>query len=105
MKRRVWIPAFGALLVLVAGALWTIGLLVPGSLDRPPTLLPVPPLPPTTRSSLIVTPVVIPLSAIRDAIEREVPRDLSNQNTSNSSSVPTVPSLPLDWSLAREPFA
>jgi hypothetical protein len=104
MKRRVWIPAFGALLVLVAGALWIMGLLVPGSLDRPPTLLPVPPLPPTTRSSLIVTPVVISLSAIRDAIEREVPRDLSNQNTSNSSSVPTVPSLPLDWSLAREPF-
>jgi hypothetical protein len=105
MKWRVWVPAIGAVIVLMAAALWTMGLLPPGSLDRPPTLLEAPPLPPTARSSLIVTPVVIPLSAIRDAIEQEVPRDLSNQTTSNSSSVPNVPSLPLDWSLAREPFA
>jgi hypothetical protein len=106
MKRPLWIIAVGALIVVVvAGAVWTMGLLAPYSIDRPPKLDEVSPLPPITRSSLIVSPVVIPLRVIQDAVEQGVPRNLSNQNASNSPSLPNMPNLGLNWSLVREPFA
>ena len=105
MKMRWWIPAIAAFIVVAAGALWTVGLLAPRSINRPPTLVEVPPLPLTARSSLIVTPIVIPLSAIRDAIEQQVPHDLSSQATSDSSFSPNIPGPPFTWSFTRGPFA
>ena len=105
MKWRWLIPSIATLTVVAAGTLWTMGLLAPRSFNRPPTLDKVPALPLSAHSSLIVTPIVIPLSAIRDAIEQQVPRNLSSQDTSNSPSSPNIPGLPFNWSLAREPFA
>lgn len=105
MKLRWWVPAIAVFIVVAAGALWTMGLLAPRSINRPPTLVEVPPLPLTARSSRIVTPIVIPLSAIRDAIEQQVPRNLSSQDTSNTLTAPNVPGPPFNWSLTREPFA
>ena len=68
--------AIALLVVAVAGAggvVWFLKSRAPTSIDRPPVLANVPSLPEVTRSSLIVTPVVVPLAVIRTAIETAIP--------------------------------
>src|SRR5712691_789690 len=94
----------GALIVVVAlaGTVWAIKWFAPSAVDRRPKLAEVPPLPPVTRSSVIVTPVVIALTAIQDALERAAPRDLSGK-----PDIPLPPNITngeINWSLARDPF-
>jgi hypothetical protein len=85
------------------GAVWWTGVLVPRVPNERPQLAETPPLPPVSHSSLIVAPVAIRLSAIQEAIERSVPRDLTGQP--DLSALANIPGLKLTWSLAREPFA
>jgi hypothetical protein len=94
----------GALIVLVAlaGVVWAIKWFAPGAVDRRPKLAEVPPLAPVTRSSVIVTPVVITLTAIQDALERAAPRDLSGK-----PDIPPPPNITngeINWTLTRGPF-
>ena len=108
MKWPLWIVAFGALVLLAAGAAWKMAWLAPHPIDQPPKLAEVPPLPAITSSSLIVTPVAISFTAIQDALEQGVPSDLSKLIGQNSPSFPTFPNAPnsaFNWSLTREPFA
>ena len=44
-----------------------------------PALVELPPLPPATRSSFIVAPVAIELTAIRDAADRAAPRNFAGK--------------------------
>ena len=44
-----------------------------------PEVAEVPPLPPMSRTSVIVAPVAIALTAIRDALEREAPRNFAGK--------------------------
>ena len=67
----------GAVLVaaLVTGSLFVASNFWPGAeTGRAPTLAPVPPLEPVTRSSTIIAPVAIAHSAIRTALEAQAPR-------------------------------
>jgi hypothetical protein len=97
--RRIAIAAVIGVVAIIgaAGAMKWLG-----QGDRRPALVTVPPLAPVTRSSTIVTPVAIALTAIRDALEREAPPDLSGK--------PDIPSLPfltdvdIGWSVSRGPF-
>jgi hypothetical protein len=86
--------------VAIIGAGWAMKWLGLG--DRRPALATVPPLAPVTRSSTIITPVAIAHAAIRDALERAAPPDLSGK--------PDIPLLSLltnvdiGWSVSRGPF-
>ena len=73
--------AIGGLVAIAAfgGALWASQWLWPGTKERRPTLVEVPPLAPLARNSVIVTPASIPLTAIRDALEAAAPRTLAGQ--------------------------
>jgi Domain of unknown function (DUF4403) len=94
----------GTLLVVigVAGAVSTTRWFAPSAPDRRPNLVEVPPLAPVTRSSVIVMPAAIALSAIQDALEKAAPRD--------SSGKPEIPAAlnpfntAIDWSFVRGPF-
>src|SRR5712691_5672336 len=94
----------GVLIVVVAlaGTVWAIKWFAPSAVDRRPKLAEVPPLPPVTRSSVIVTPVVIALTAIQDALERAAPRDLSGKP--DIPPPPNMSNAEIGWSLARGPF-
>jgi hypothetical protein len=102
---RLWAKiGIGALIVAtaIAGGLWAMKWFAPALVDRRPKLADVPPLAPVIRSSVIVTPVAIELMAIRDALEKAAPRDLSGK--------PDMP-FPTDvfnteivWSLTRDAF-
>jgi hypothetical protein len=90
-------------IVAIGVALLSIRWFVPGAVDRRPNLTAVPPLAPVTRSSLIVTPLIITLPAIQDALEQAVPREHSGKPT-----IPLPPSISnaeVKWAFTREPFA
>jgi len=94
----------GAVIVVaaLAGTVWAMKWFAPGAVDRRPKLTEVPPLAPVTRSSVIVTPVSITLTAIQDALERGAPRDLSGKP--DLPPAPNITNGEINWSLARGAF-
>jgi hypothetical protein len=94
----------GALIVVIAGAgaVGAMKWLWPGAGDRRPKLVDVPPLSPVTRNSVIVTPVAISLTAIRDALEAAAPRDFSGKP--GMPMPPILANADIGWSVARGPF-
>jgi hypothetical protein len=98
--RKIAIFALLAVVALIAAAgakHWF------GSRDRRPALATVPPLPAVTRSSTIVAPVAIRLTAIRDALEKATPPELSGK--ADIPSLPIVSDVDIGWSVSRGPFA
>ena len=73
--------AIGALVVVVSfgGAVGVMSLTSGAGSGKRPVLVEVPPLQPVTRTSVIVTPAAIALTAIRDAMEAKAPRDLTGK--------------------------
>lgn len=94
--------ALGAALGVVVIIAIAAGLTLMSPRARRPALSAVPPLAPVTRSSTLIVPVAIAQTAIRDALEKTAPRDLSGK--------PELPSLPfvgdtdIGWSVSRGPF-
>lgn len=94
----------GALVVAVSFAvsLWTMDYFwprEPREPDRLPSLAEAPPLPPATRTSVIIAPVAVALPAIRDAMERAAPRDFSGKPDNPISKV--LSKADIGWSVAR----
>src|SRR5262245_41630994 len=104
MNRPWRLIIVGALIVVIAiaGAVSMTRWFASSAPDRRPNLVEAPPLAPVTRSSVIVTPAAIALSAIQEALEKAAPRD--------SSGKPEIPAAlnpfntEIDWSLVRGPF-
>ena len=96
--------AIGGLTVVVsfAVAVWVMNVLSPGAGDRRPALVEVPPLQPSTRTSVIVTPTAIALTAIRDAMEQAAPRDLTGKRENPLSQL--LSNADIGWSIARGPL-
>ncbi len=94
--------AIGALIGVVAiiGAGWAMKWFGLG--ERRPALATVPPLAPVTRTSTIVTPVAISHTAIRDALEKAAPPDLSGK--ADFSRLPLLSNMDVGWSISRGPF-
>lgn len=86
-------------------SLWLMDFLWPqheGGGNRP-RLADTPPLPPVTRTSVIVAPVAIAHSAIRDVLEAAAPRDLSGTRDNPLSQA--LQKADIGWSLARTPIS
>src|SRR5262252_834295 len=100
MSRRNIVIAALIVVVALAGAAAAMKWLWPTVIDRRPKLAEMTPLAPVTRSSRIVLPAMITMTAIRDLMER-APRDLSGK--------PEMPLAPpgaeISWSFARSAFA
>jgi hypothetical protein len=97
--------AFGAAIgvVVIAGAAWGIARIGLGGSAAPrPTLASMPPLAPVTRSSVIVTPVGVALTAIKDALETAAPHDLSDKL--DLAQIPFLADADVSWSVSRGPL-
>jgi len=93
--------ALSAVIVIaLAGAVLAVKWIWPG--DRRPALAAVPPLAPVTRSSKVIVPASIELPAIRDALEKAAPPDLSGK--ADIPPLPFVGNFDFGWSVARGPF-
>src|SRR4051812_31810074 len=94
------------MLIAVVGtgaALTAAFVLWPAPMEKPPVLAEVPPLQPVTRTSIVIAPTAIALSAIRDAMEAQAPRDLSGKRDNPVGQLLT--NAELGWTVTRGPLA
>jgi Domain of unknown function (DUF4403) len=82
-----------------AAAGWALNWFSSGIDGKTPTLVAVPPLEPVTRSSRIIVPVAISVSAIGEAIENQAPRELSGR--AEMPPLPIVSDMDMRWSVTR----
>lgn len=88
--------AFVAALVLMSW-LW------PSAPTARPPLAEIPPLKPATRTSTVIAPAAIALSAIRDVLDAQAPRDLSGKRDNPVGQL--LQNAELGWSINRGPLA
>ena len=99
LSGKIVIASLG-LVIAGLGTVWAINWLRPNLTDRRPNLVDVPSLVPVSRSSRIVMPAAIALTALSEAMER-VPRELSGK-----SEIPLgLSNSEIAWSVARGAFA
>jgi hypothetical protein len=99
---------FGGLVLAgsFAGALWAMDKFWPTPkipTERRPVLVEMPALPPVTRTSVVVAPTTIPLSAIREAMDAAAPRNLSGKPDNKFSDL--LSKAEVGWTATRGPIA
>ena len=92
------------LVLFFAGALFVMDWLWPDTASsRRPALTAVPPLEEVTRSSMVVAPVAIAETAIRDALETQAPRNLTGRKDNPLSQL--LSNADLGWTVTRSPLS
>src|SRR3981081_504695 len=77
--------------------------LSPRGMVRAPVLVELPPLPPAPRSSSIIVPVAIALTAIRDAADRGAPRNFAGKADNPVSQL--LQNANIGWTASRGPIS
>jgi uncharacterized protein DUF4403 len=90
------------LVVTFLGASFGMQLLSPSGSARP-ALTEVPPLKAVSRTSVIVTPAAIALSAIRDVLDQSAPRNLTGKRENPVSQL--LSNADIGWTMARSPLS
>ena len=97
--------------ILIAVAVLAVSFLVslkamdwlwPRAIDKAPALAALPPLPPSSRSSSIMVPVTIALTAIRDAADRNAPYNFGGKADNPASQV--LQHADIGWTASRGPI-
>jgi hypothetical protein len=83
-------------------SLKTIDWLSPRGAGGAPVLAELPPLPPASRSSVILAPVAISLAAIRDAADRGAPRNFTGKADNPVSQI--LQNADIGWTASRGPI-
>jgi hypothetical protein len=103
MRLRTILIGGAIVAVSFLGASLAMQLLSPGpGPDRPPALVEVPPLKQISRTSMIVTPTAIALTAIRDALEANAPRNLTGKRDNPVTSL--LSNADIGWTMGRGPL-
>jgi len=76
--------------------------LSPRGTVRPPVLVELPPLSPAPRSSSIIVPITVSLSAIRDAADRGAPRNFAGKADNPVSQI--LQNADIGWTASRGPI-
>jgi len=92
-----------AVVVVLVALLGAILLLWPAGGDRKPVLADSPPLQPVTRTSVVIAPAAIALSAIREVLEAQAPRDLSGKRDNPMGQL--LQNAELGWTVTRGALA
>jgi hypothetical protein len=77
--------------------------LAPRGAVRPPALVELPPLPQAPRSSTIMAPIAIALSAVRDAADRAAPKNFNGKADNPVSQI--LQNADIGWTASRGPIA
>src|SRR5499433_2647007 len=105
MRLRTILLAILILGVSFAGATFGMQWLSPSQSADRPTLAEVPPLPSVSRTSTIIAPTSIALSAIREAMEREAPRNLAGKRDRDNPISQIISNAEIGWTASRSPLA
>jgi hypothetical protein len=100
---RTILFAIAVVVVSFFVSLKTMDWLSPRGTVAVPVLVELPPLPPAPRSSSIVAPVAIALTAIRDAAERGAPRNFEGKADNPVSQI--LQNADIGWTASRGPIA
>src|ERR1700730_3914440 len=105
MKFRTIVLGAGVVAVSFAGATLLMDLLWPSKPAQQgrPVLVAVPPLQPLTGTSTVLAPAAIALTAIRDALDTQAPRNLSGKPQNPVSKL--LSSAQLNFNVARGPLS
>jgi hypothetical protein len=104
MRLRTVLIAVTILVASFLGATVAMQVLLPGPVsNQRPALVELPPLKQISRTSMIVTPTAIALTAIRDALEAAAPRDLSGKRENPISQL--LSNADIGWTVGRGPLA
>src|SRR5882757_6007168 len=77
--------------------------LAPRGTVKPPALVELPPLAPAPRSSIVMAPIAVALSAIRDAADRGSPRTFNGKAENPISQI--LQNADIGWTASRGPIA
>jgi Domain of unknown function (DUF4403) len=77
--------------------------LAPRGTVKPPALVELPPLPPAPRSSTVMAPIVVSLTAIRDAADRGSPKSFNGKADNPVSQI--LQNADIGWTASRGPIA
>src|SRR6478736_1708209 len=77
--------------------------LAPRATNSAPPVAQLPPLPPVSRNSIVVAPVAIALSAIRDSAEKSSPRNFAGK--AENPILQILQNADIGWSAVRGPIA
>jgi hypothetical protein len=103
MRLRTYLIGAAMVVVSFLGASFAMQMLSPGPVtDRRPALVEVPPLKQISRTSMIVTPTAIALTAVRDALEASAPRNLSGKRDNPVTSL--LSNADIGWTMGRGPL-
>jgi hypothetical protein len=83
-------------------SLKAMDLLSPRATNPAPAIVELPPLPPVSRTSVIVAPVAIALSVIRDIADRAAPRNFAGKSDNPVSQV--LQNADIGWAASRGPM-
>ena len=104
MNLRLIIVGIAIVIAAFVGATLLMNSLWPTSLQEGrPQLVAVPPLPPLAGTSTVLAPAAIAISAIRDALEAEAPRNLSGHPQNPVSQL--LQAAELNFTITRGPLA
>ena len=103
LRPRTIAISVGVVVLSFLVALKAMDWLLPGGSLPGPALAELPPLPPVTRSSYVVAPVVVTLSAIRDVADRSAPRNFAGKADNVAAQV--LQNADIGWTAARGPIA
>lgn len=84
-------------------SLKAMDLLSPHAPNSAPPVAQLPPLPPASKSSIVIAPVAIALSAIREQAEKAAPRNFAGKADNPISQI--LENADIGWSAARGPMA
>ena len=102
MRIKVILLGLLALVVSFAVSLYAMNTFWPVTVEKP-VLAKLPPLPPVTRNSEILTPIAVSITALRDALDRAAPRNLGGKAENPVSQI--LQNADISWTVSRGPIA
>jgi len=102
MHPKMILAAVAIVAVSFVASLKVMDWLAPRGTVRAPVLVELPPLPPAPRSSVVMAPVAIALSAIRDAAERGAQKSFTGKAENPVSQI--LQNADIGWTASRGPI-
>lgn len=102
MRLKVILLGLAALAVSFAVSLYAMNTFWPTVVQKP-VLAALPPLPPVSRNSEILTPIAVSIAALRDALDRAAPRNTGGKADNPVSQI--LQNADISWTVARGPIA
>jgi hypothetical protein len=102
MRLKFILLGLAVLIASFAASLTVMNWLWPAAVEKP-VLAKLPPLPPVTRNSEILTPIAISIAALRDGLDRAAPRNIGGKADNPVSQI--LQNADINWTVTRGPIA